>query len=83
MKRPAADTPKAFLENIARNLKSHRRRLGLSQEQFADLCGYHRTYIGSIERAERNITIQTLCNVAATLHISILDLLEDSHDSYR
>lgn len=54
-----------------------RLRLGLSQEEFADICGYHRTYIGSIERSERNITVLTLEALASALNIEPYELLRD------
>lgn len=60
---------------VAANVKRLRLRLGLSQEQLAEVCGYHRTYIGSIERGERNITISTLEAVAAALGVKPADLL--------
>jgi transcriptional regulator with XRE-family HTH domain len=49
--------------------------LGLSQEEFADVCGYHRTYIGAIERGERNITISTLEAIATALNLDVKELL--------
>lgn len=61
--------------NIAANVKTRRLHLGLSQEEFAEICGYHRTYIGSIERAERNITISTLEALAAALKVDAIELL--------
>ncbi|MDQ6704148.1 MAG: helix-turn-helix transcriptional regulator [Pseudomonadota bacterium] len=67
-----------LLRLIATNVRRKRAALGLSQEQFADLAGYHRTYIGSIERAERNITISTLSALAEALNISVIELLSDS-----
>jgi transcriptional regulator with XRE-family HTH domain len=72
-----AETSQALLLNIATNLRKCRLELGLSQEGLADLCGYHRTYIGGIERAERNITIATLCALAKSLNLSASDLLKD------
>jgi transcriptional regulator with XRE-family HTH domain len=60
---------------IAINVKKTRLTKGLSQEEFADLCGYHRTYIGSIERAERNITVSTLEALAEALSVEPSDLL--------
>jgi transcriptional regulator with XRE-family HTH domain len=60
---------------VAANVKRLRLRLGLSQEQLAEVCGYHRTYIGSIERGERNITISTLEAVAVALGVKPADLL--------
>ena len=62
---------------IAANVRKLRLRMGLSQEEFADLCGYHRTYIGSIERSERNITVSTLEAVAKHLGVAPSDLLSE------
>ena len=62
-------------ELIAANVRTLRLRMGLSQEEFADLCGYHRTYIGSIERSERNITVSTLEALAKALEIEPHELL--------
>ena len=62
---------------IAKNVKNMRLKMGLSQEEFADLCGYHRTYIGSIERSERNITVSTLEALAEALEVDATDLLRE------
>jgi transcriptional regulator with XRE-family HTH domain len=48
---------------------------GFSQESFADHCGLHRTYMGGIERGERNVTIQTVLTVAKGLGITMSELL--------
>jgi transcriptional regulator with XRE-family HTH domain len=62
---------------IAANVRERRLRLGLSQEEFAEKCNYHRTYIGSIERGERNITIETLEALAKALEVQPDELLRD------
>ena len=62
-------------ELVARNVRAARVTRGLSQEAFADLCGYHRTYIGSIERGQRNITLETLEALAAALDITPQSLM--------
>ena len=49
--------------------------MGFSQESFADHCGLHRTYMGGIERGERNLTIQTVLTVAKGLGITMSELL--------
>ena len=61
---------------IANNIRSKRNSIGLSQEELADLCGLHRTYIGAIERGERNITVNTLAKIADALKLSIEVLLK-------
>ena len=48
----------------------------LSQEQLADLANVHRTYIGMIERAEKNITLVNIEKIANGLNISLIELLK-------
>jgi prepilin-type N-terminal cleavage/methylation domain-containing protein len=60
---------------LARNMRTFRRFHRLSQEEFAELCGLHRTYIGSIERGERNVTLQVLEILAQTMATSVAQLL--------
>lgn len=62
---------------FADNIRKARSKKGLSQEAFADLCGLHRTYIGSIERAERNVSIDNIERIARSLKLSPIDLLKD------
>lgn len=66
----------SFNTIIAQNIRSKRSSIGISQEELADLCGLHRTYIGAIERGERNITVNTLAKVASALKIPIEALLK-------
>jgi transcriptional regulator with XRE-family HTH domain len=63
-------------EVIAANVRRLRKGRGLSQEALAEECGYHRTYVGGIERGERNITIATLEALAGALGVEPLRLLE-------
>jgi transcriptional regulator with XRE-family HTH domain len=63
---------------IAKNIRQRRKLKGLSQEELADQCGLHRTYIGAIERGERNITVNTLARVAVALNCSVIDLLSQN-----
>lgn len=60
---------------LAENVLRFRHAKGLSQEGLADLCALHRTYIGSIERRERNVTLSTLEVIADTLGVSVPQLL--------
>ena len=62
---------------LSRNLRRERSTRGFSQEQLADACGLHRTYIGGIERCERNITVSTLERIATALGIDPIALLKD------
>lgn len=64
-------------EVIASNVRKRRLQMGLSQEEFADLCGYHRTYVGSVERSERNITVATLEALAKALETEPVELLRE------
>ena len=60
---------------LGRNLRRLREELGYSQEGFADYLGYHRTYMGGIERGERNLTLKSVERIAAKLKLDPLDLL--------
>ncbi|MGH8128297.1 MAG: helix-turn-helix domain-containing protein [Gammaproteobacteria bacterium] len=60
---------------LAANVRFFRESNGFSQEQFADLCGLHRTYVGSVERGERNVTLSTLEVFASAMGVSVPQLL--------
>lgn len=60
---------------LAENVRSYRKDNGLSQEELADLCDLHRTYIGSVEREERNVSLSTLEALARALGVSVPELL--------
>ena len=60
---------------LAENVRAVRRARSLSQEDLAELCGLHRTYVGSVERAERNVTLSTLEALAEGLGVRVPDLL--------
>ena len=60
---------------VAENVRLLRDRRGLSQEALAARCRLHRTYIGAIERSERNITLKTLAQLATALGVEATDLL--------
>jgi transcriptional regulator with XRE-family HTH domain len=61
---------------FANNLRKIRLEKGLSQEALADLAGLHRTYIGSVERGERNISIDNIERIAEALNCHVTDLLK-------
>ena len=71
---------KAIRSTLANNVRELRKTKGLSQEALADLCDIHRTYIGSIERCERNVTLSTLELLANALGVSVTQLLTPMAD---
>lgn len=62
-------------ERFAHNMRRRRLELELSQERLAEDCGLHRTYVGSVERGERNVSIDNMERIAAALGSDITDLL--------
>lgn len=69
-------TPSLSLRStLAENIRTFRKLRGISQEEMADMCELHRTYIGSVERKERNVTLSTLEVFSKTLGISVSELL--------
>ncbi len=60
---------------VGRNLRAYREAQGLSQEAFADVLGVHRTYMGGVERGERNLTLKTVERLAGRIDIDPLALL--------
>lgn len=62
------------------NVRKHRTLLNLSQEELAHRAHLHRTYIGMIERAERNITLINILKIANALEVEIEDLLKFSNN---
>jgi transcriptional regulator with XRE-family HTH domain len=63
---------------VGRNLRAYRQARGLSQEAFADMLGVHRTYMGGVERGERNLTLRSLERMAERVGIEPLDLMRPS-----
>jgi transcriptional regulator with XRE-family HTH domain len=59
---------------FAARLRELRRSKGLSQEALAELCGLHRTYVGSVERGERNISLDNIERLAAALGVAAREL---------
>ncbi|MGA1836045.1 helix-turn-helix transcriptional regulator [Herbiconiux sp. 11R-BC] len=62
---------------LGRNLRRLRESRGLSQEEFAIEMGYHRTYMGGVERGERNLTLRSVERIAALTGVGALDLLTE------
>jgi transcriptional regulator with XRE-family HTH domain len=55
-------------------VRNRRQELEVSQEEFADMCGLDRTYIGGIERGERNLSLVNIQKIAQTFKISLSEL---------
>lgn len=65
------------LIKFGQKVRNERKRLGLSQEELAGRAGVHRTYIGMIERAEKNITLTNIKKIASALKLNLQDLFKD------
>jgi len=66
---------KKILIQFGQKVREERMKRGLSQEEFAEKVGVHRTYIGMIERAEKNITLENIEKIAKALKMKVSDLL--------
>lgn len=67
---------KLILQKFGQKVRSERIKQNLSQEELAAKTGVHRTYIGMIERAEKNITLLNIEKISKALGISISKLLD-------
>jgi transcriptional regulator with XRE-family HTH domain len=65
---------------VGKNLRAYRKAQGLSQEAFADALDVHRTYMGGVERGERNLTLKSLERIAGRVGIDPLELLRSPDD---
>lgn len=65
------------LTNFGRRIRALRKRQGLSQEAFADLAGIDRSYMGHIERGQKNITLTKIHQIANALNVKVTDLFQD------
>lgn len=75
---PSRSAQSSARMTFAANLRSARKERGISQEALADLSGLHRTYVGSVERGERNISIDNMECLARALEMPLIDLLRMS-----
>ncbi len=69
--------PKEILITFGNKVKALRKERNLSQEQLSFKADLHRTYIGMIERAEKNITLINIEKIAIALNVKIKDLFND------
>lgn len=66
-----------FLERVGFRIRELRQAAGLTQAQLADKCGLHRTFVGSVERGERNVALLSLRRIAQALRTTPAELLAD------
>lgn len=66
-----------FLEQVGFRVRERRLGLKLTQAQLAERCGLHRTFIGSVERGERNVALLSLRRIATALRATPAELLAD------
>ncbi len=65
------------LAHFGKRVRTLRERLGLSQEELADKAGIHRTYIGGVERGERNLGLKNVFRIAKALGVTVTDLFTE------
>jgi len=63
---------------VGRSLRRYREERGLSQEAFAEVVGVHRTYMGGLERGERNLTLKSVERIAAAIEVDPIDLMRET-----
>ncbi|HRG64075.1 MAG TPA: helix-turn-helix transcriptional regulator [Burkholderiales bacterium] len=68
-------TQSPTLKIIAENVKAYRLAKDISQENLAEIADVHRNYIGHVERAERNMTIDSIERIAKALGVTVIALL--------
>ena len=68
-----------ILNVFGENVRKYRLRLKFSQEELASRSNLHRTYIGMLERAEKNITLVNIEKIANALEVKIDDLIKSNH----
>lgn len=67
---------------VGANLRRLRRQMGHSQESFGEHVGWHRTFVGAVERGERNLTLRTVERLAQQLSVHPLALLFDGVSTF-
>lgn len=71
-----ANPTKQYQIFLGEKIRAERMRKGISQEQFGEIAKVHRTYVGMIERGEKNITLQNLVKFAKALGMQVRDLID-------
>lgn len=65
-----------ILKMVGGKVKDKRKDRGLSQDQLGELCGFHFSYIGGVERGERNLSIENLYKIADALHVEMSEFFD-------
>ena len=69
---------KQFLQRLGDRVRERRQAMNLTQEALGEKCGLHRTFVGSVERGERNAAILSLRKIAKALRVTPDELLRES-----
>jgi transcriptional regulator with XRE-family HTH domain len=70
-----------FLTHLGETVRTRRARLGISQEEFANRCGVHRTYVGKVERGEQNVSMASLERIAKGLGVPAWQLVREAEEA--
>lgn len=70
---------KTILEKFGEKVRKERKYQKMTQEDLAEKAGVHRTYVGMIERAEKNITLENIEKISKALNIKISEILSDDN----
>ena len=73
----AAAPPSKLRRVFAKHVRARRQELGISQEELADRAQVHRTFVGSVERAESNVSLDNIARISDALEISAWELLRN------
>ncbi len=77
-RRPTDERTERAQRSVGDRIRERRHELGLSQEELAHRCGFHRTYVGHLERGEVNPTLGTLVHIADGLQVDLTTLVAEA-----
>ena len=72
---------KQILVSLGNEIRTRRKQRALTQQEFGDLVGLHRTYVADIERGSRNVSLYNICRIATALNISVAELFSGINTS--
>ena len=64
-------------KKLGERIRTFRKQVGWPQEELAEACGLHRTYVGAVERGERNVSLINIVQFARALQVKPSDLIEN------